>query len=150
MLMYNSVSNTSFKGSYLINYKNSSKLARQNFENAIGEHKRQIFENFNNKKEQVLYVMKNSKDYDAAQVIRKHYLNFKYFPTMDTKLRFDTEKPEEVINYINENKLSTITKFADLIKYVENYRLKCRAKYKNISPQENFAEKILEHLKIQL
>lgn len=150
MLMYNSVSNTSFKGSYLITYKNSSKVARECFESAIGEHKRQIFDAFDGKKGQVFYVMKHSKDYDAAQVVRQHHLNFKYFPKMDTKLRFDTEKPEEVINYINENNPEPITKLADLMKYVENYRIRCRAKYKDVAPQKSLVETILENLKIEM
>lgn len=148
--MSNNISNISFKGSYLINYRNSSKLARETFEKAIGEHKRQIFDTFEGKKGQVLYVMKNSKDYDAAQVVKQHHLNFKYFPKMDTTLRFDTEKPEDVINYIKENKPEPITKLSDLMKYIENYRIKCRAKYKDSLPQKSLVDSILENLKIEM
>ena len=148
--MQNNISNISFTGSYLINYKNTPKTVRECFEKAIGKNKRQIFDSFEGKKDQVLYVMKNSKDYDAAQVVKKHYLNFKYMPKLNTKLRFDTDKPEEVINYIKENKLLKITKFDELNKYINNYRIRCRAKYKDTPPRKDLADSIMDALKINL
>lgn len=148
--MNNNISGTNFQGSFLINYKNTPKIARESFEKAIGEHKRQIFESFDGKKDEVLYVMKNSKDYDATQKVKAFNLRFKYMPDVDTKLRFDTESPQEVVAYINDNKPKTISKLNELVEYIGTYRSKCRARYLGAAQPRDFADEILESLKIDI
>lgn len=151
--MDNNISSINFKGSYLINYKRGQKLAREAFEKSIGEHRKQIFESFDGKKDQVLYVLKNSKDYDAAQVVKQHNLKFKYMPEVTTKLKFDIEKPQEAIDYLSQNSPYTITKLDELNSYIEANRLKCRARYdipKPVGPKKDFADDILKNLKIEI
>ena len=126
----NSVSNNNvtFGGAFVINYKKSIPGMREGFEHAIGKHKRLIFEGYNGKKDTVLYVLKNSKDYDAANFLKRNNKRFKYMPDVDTKLRF--EYLEDAEKYISENKPVVISKIKDLMNFVTENRLKQRANYR--------------------
>lgn len=119
--------NINFTGAYLINYKKAIPNLQAGFERAIGDHKRQIFRNYAGDKDTVLYVLKNSKDYDAAHFIHKNEMKFQYMPDVDTKLQFDERKPEEPVKYLQENTPKVITKMKELVKFVEENRLKNRA-----------------------
>lgn len=148
--MNNNISNQSFKGGFLINYKNAPKNMRAMFNEATGKNKKQIFENFMGDKNLVFYLMKHSRDYDAAEFICKNKLKFEYFPEMDTMLRFDLYNPSEVIDFIQTKTPQKINKFDELKRFVENFRTKCRAKYIGKPRYEDSSEKILKGLKIEI
>ena len=138
--------NITFGGAYLINYKKAIPNLQAGFERAIGEHKRQIFRNYAGDKDTVLYVLKNSKDSDAAHFIEKNEMKFKYMPDVDTTLRFDENAPQDVIKYLSENKPKVITKIKELVAFVQQNRLKNRAvKNSHLST----VDKILSELKIK-
>ena len=118
----------SFKGAFLINYKRAIPGLQEGFETIVGQHKRQIFRNFNGDKNSVLYVMKNSKDYDVAQFAARNEMKFKYMPDVDTRCRFDEELPEEVVDYMSKNKPTVIDKVSELLDYVAQNRFRCRAR----------------------
>ena len=126
----NSISNNnvSFGGTFVINYRKAIPGMREGFENAIGKHKRIIFDGYNGKKDTVLYVLKNSKDYDAATFLKTNNKRFKYMPDIDTKARFDTL--EEAEKYISENNPTVISKIKDLMNYVSENRIKQKAIYR--------------------
>ncbi|MBQ4115282.1 hypothetical protein IJD34_07760 [bacterium] len=148
--MNNNISNQNFKGGFLINYKNAPKNMCAMFNEATGKNKKQIFENFNGDKNLVFYVMKHSRDYDAVDFICKNNLKFEYYPQMDTMLRFDLDKPSEVVDYISLNESQKISKFDELKQFVEKFRVKCRAKYADKPRKEDLSEKILKGLKIEI
>ena len=146
--MKNNIDNSlNFRGSYLINYKNTLPEIRTGFEKAIGNKKRQIFNDFNGKQNEVLYVLKNSKDYDAAEFIKRNGVKFKYMPNVDTQLRFDEYYPEEVVKYIAEQKPDVISKLSELMKYVKANRVGCRARKDSQIP---FYKKVLDKLCIPI
>lgn len=122
-----------FRGAFLINYKQASyggatHSLRYGFEKVIGKHKRQIFDSFNGKDGHTMYVLKNSKDYDAANYIIRNKLNFKYYPDIDTKLCFEPDKPEDVLNYIKIAHPKIIRSSDKLREYIINFREKFRQK----------------------
>ena len=100
----NTISNNkvNFKGTFVVNYKNSISGMREGFEHAIGKHKRLIFDGFGGKKDTTLYVLKDSKDYDAAMFLKANNKRFKYMPDINTKASF--EYLEDAEKYILENK----------------------------------------------
>lgn len=146
--MRNNIDNSlSFKGAFLINYKNTVPEIRTGFEKAIGNKKRQIFSAFKGDKDTVLYVLKNSKDYDAAEFIKRNGVKFKYMPTMDTNCRFDEYYPEEAVKYIEEQKPKVISKLTELMDYVKANRVHCRARKDSQIP---FYKKVLDKLFITI
>jgi len=118
----------SFKGAFLINYKRAIPGLQEGFETIVGQHKKQIFRNFNGDKNSVLYVMKNSKDYDVAQFVARNEMKFQYMPDVDTRCRFDEELPQEVVDYMSKNKPTVIDKVSELLDYVIHNRYNCRAR----------------------
>lgn len=126
----NSISNNnvSFGGTFVINYKKSIPGMREGFEKAIGNHRRIIFDGFNGKKDTVLYVLRNCKDYDAATFLKTNNKRFKYMPDVDTKAQFETL--EEAEKYISDNNPTVISKIKDLMSYVAENRIKQRANYR--------------------
>ena len=138
-----------FQGAFLINYKThyyngEDKALRAGFENVIGKHKRQIFDSFNGKYGHTMYVLKNSKDYDAANYIIRNKLNFKYYPEIDTGLRFEPDRPQDVANVINKLHPQMIRTTDKLIEFVSNFREKSRQR---IDSHLSVVDKILETLK---
>lgn len=133
-----------FNGSFLINYKKAIPGIREAFENAVGKPKVQIFDSFKGKENHVMYVMKDSKDYDAACFILKNQLNFRYYPEVSTKLQFSPNFPEEVSAYIKNNKPKLIQKHFELKEYADKFRAFCRQKRDS---HLSFQDKILESLK---
>ena len=93
-----------FQGSFLINYKKTLPELKNGLEEVIGKRHKQVFENFNGKKDNVMYVLSPSKDRKVANYIAQNNMKFKYYPTVDTKCRFDEQEPELVIEYIKKNK----------------------------------------------
>lgn len=126
----NTISNNkvNFKGTFVVNYKNSISGMREGFEHAIGKHKRLIFDGFGGKKDTTLYVLKDSKDYDAAMFLKANNKRFKYMPDINTKASF--EYLEDAEKYILENKPRVITKIKDLIDFVTSNRMKQKANYR--------------------
>lgn len=120
--------NISFKGTFIINYKNTIPGIKEGFEKAISDHKRITFNNYRNK-DTVLYVLKNSKDYGAANFIQKNRIKFQYLPDVDTKLRFEPQFPELVTKYIKDTKPRIINKISELMDFVSKNRIHNRAKY---------------------
>lgn len=116
-----------FKGAFLINYKKALPETRKCLEELIGPHKRQIFDAFSGKDKQVMYVMKNSKDYDVAHFVIKNDLNFKYYPEVSTKFQFEPDKPQDVISYIKTQHPKLIQKPYELLEYIKAHRENCRA-----------------------
>lgn len=117
-----------FKGAFLINYKKALPETRKRLEDLIGAHKRQIYNTFTGKDCQVMYVLKNSKDFDVAHFIHKNELNFKYYPDVCTKLQFEPDKPQDVINYIKTQHPKLIQKPFELLEYIKSHRENCRAR----------------------
>ena len=115
-----------FGGSFLINYKKAILGMREAFESAVGKPKVQVFDSFNGKENQVMYVMKNSKDYDAATFIQKNELNFKYYPEVSTKLQFELDKPQDIVAYIKSTKPKLIQKHHELAEFISKCRENCR------------------------
>ena len=109
-----------FKGAFLINYKKALPETRKCLEELIGPHKRQIWDTFSGKDKQVMYVMKNSKDYDVAHFVIKNDLNFKYYPEVSTKLQFEPDKPQDVISYIKTQHPKLIQKPYELMEYIKS------------------------------
>lgn len=144
--MNNNISSTNFKGTFLVNYKNTLPGMRKALEEKAGKHGKIIFENFEGK-DSVLYVLRNSKDYDVANFIKKNELRFKYMPEIDTKLQFESDAPEKVEEYISKYKPKVIRKISEMIDFVTNNRQKNKAiKDSHIS----FYDKILTNLKINI
>jgi len=134
-----------FSGSFLINYRKALPEMRKAFESVIGEHKVQVFDNFNGKENHVMYVMKDSKDYDAANFIIKNEVNFRYYPEVSTKMQFSPSFPEEVTAYFKNNRPKILQKHCDLKEYIEKYRANCRQKKDS---HLSLLDKILTSLKI--
>lgn len=61
----------------------------EGFEHAIGKHKRLVFDVFGGKKDTTLYVLKDSKDYDAAMFLKTNNKRFKYMPDINKIVRFE-------------------------------------------------------------
>lgn len=118
----------SFNGTFLINYKRTIPGIKEGFEKSIGNKKIQIFQNFQDDKNSVLYILKDSRDFNAAHFIDKNELKFKYYPNINTKSGFDNEKPEEVIEYIDKNKPTLIEKLSELKDFIALNRTKNRAR----------------------
>lgn len=118
--------NLNFKGSFLINYKKALPGVREGFEKAVGKKHVQIFDSFEGNQDSVLYVMKNSKDFAAANFVKLNEMNFEYIPEMDTRLRFDEYFPDEVSTYLTENKPKVIKKISELMDYISENRIRCR------------------------
>ena len=115
-----------FSGAFLINYNKALPGVREGLENVIGLHKRQIYDNFNGKKNHVMYVMKNSKDFDVADFVVRNEVNFRYYPDVDTKLRFDIDKPQDVIEYLKKNRPKILQKPHELLEFMTKNREFCR------------------------
>lgn len=134
-------SNVNFNGAFLMKFPKNIPGMREGFERNLGKNGKAIYENFNGKKDEILYVLRDSKDYDVAHFIDKNGLRFRYMPEVNTKLRFDYE--EDAINYINENKPTVISRIADLRSFIASFRTEKRANYtKDIVPT------IIDKLKI--
>lgn len=116
----------SFKGAFLINYKKALPETRKCLEELIGPHKRQIYDTFAGKDTQVMYILKDSKDFDVAHFIQKNELNFKYYPDVSTKLRFEPDRPQDVITYIKTQHPKSIQKPYELMEYIKSYRENCK------------------------
>ena len=120
---YNVVNNISFKGAYLVNYSKAKNGTREKLESTIGNHHYQIYDDFNGKTNNVLYVLRNGKDYDfGKEIIDNNWgIRFKYMPDVDTKLRFDTQ--EDAVDFFKENEVKTITNKNDLLDYITQNRI---------------------------
>lgn len=124
--MYNKISNPSFKGAFLVNYNKTPSNMRQEFENVVGQHGKIIYDNFEGENN-VLYILRDSKDFDVAQFIKRNALKFKYIPEVTTKLQFEPSEPDAVKNYISNNNVTIIKTLPKLLEFVVNNREKCRA-----------------------
>lgn len=115
--------NINFKGAFLI--KNPTELTKLKM-GAIAGSKKQIFENFNNTKD-VLYVLKDTRDYDVAKYLYKSYEDAVYYPDINTKSGLDVEKPHLAIRLLEQKKDSAIRNINDILirlglrnKFIEN------------------------------
>ena len=117
-----------FQGSFLIKYQKHIPELKEGLEEVIGKNHKQIFENFNNKKNQVMYVLKDSKDARVTKYLEKNNLSFKYYPSMNTKCRFDETEPEGVIEYIRKNKPTAYSTIDETITAIANRGIKIRKK----------------------
>jgi len=138
-------SNLSFKGAFLLNFNRTLPGTREAFEHSMGKVRGQVFENFGGKKGNTLYVLRNSKDYYAANFIKRNELKFSYMPEVNSKLQFDTYEPEKVINYINDTKPLVIRKVDELMDYIQKYRQSCKSK----GGVNNPCDELLDKLKIK-
>ena len=109
------INNINFKGSFLINYKNVPVGTRKNLETVIGKNGKVVFDNFANKKESVMYVLRNSKDKAVADFVEQNKLDFKYYPEINTQFRFDSDDESTLVNYIKNNKPKIISNLNDLL-----------------------------------
>ncbi len=144
--MNNNVSSTNFRGAFILNFSKFGPEMREGFEKTVGGNGRIIMENFG-RKDNILYVLKNSKDYNAANYIKANGMRFKYMPEIDTKLRFDSYHPEGAEEYIAKNKPRVITKTRELMDFIAGNRTKNKA-VKN--SHKNIYDKICEKLMINV
>lgn len=141
------INQPSFKGAFLIDYKNTKPVLRRTFEETIARKGRQILPDFEGKFDQTLYIMKNSKDYDTAHFIKENNLKFKYIPDIDTKMQFDSEEPEKVSQYISENKPFVINKLDKLMDFISENRTINRARKNS---ELSYSQKIIKLLGVDM
>ena len=139
--------NTNFKGAFLINFKKYPANMRQHFEKSMGKVKGQVFENFRDIDGDILYVLRNSKDYHAAHFIKTNELKFHYFPDVNSSLRFDEDKPSSVINYIDKYKPKVIHNLSKLMEYINEHRTKCKS---DKDSHIGIIDKILKNCKTEM
>ncbi len=146
--MNNNVSsvNPNFHGAFILNFSKLGSGMREGFEKAVGGNGRIIMEDFG-RKDRILYVLKNSKDYNAANFIKSNGMRFKYMPEVDTKLRFDSYHPEEAEKYIAQNRPRVITKMRELMDFISTNRTKNKT-VKN--SHKNIYDRICENLMINV
>lgn len=137
--------NCSFKGAFLLNFNKTLPGTREGFEKSMGKIKGQVFENFDGKNGDVLYVLRNSKDYYAANFINRNKLKFHYIPEISSNQCFEPDKPKTVINYIKKTKPRIFRKFGEMMNFIKENREECRA----INGYYT-CEKILNNLRIEL
>lgn len=142
--MYNQISSPSFKGTFLINYAKTPANMRQEFEKVVGSNGKIVYDNFDGENK-VLYVLRDSKDYDVARFIKRNALSFRYFPEVSTKLKFDSFNPEVIKDYLANKNLMVIKTLPKLSDFVINNRESCRA-IKN--SHLNFYKLVLKNLHI--
>ncbi len=112
--------NPQFKGAFRINYTKLSPEIRRDLEGSLGHQGFQIFDNFAGKENIVFYVLRKSKDAIVAKFIQEHHIRgFQFLPDVSTKLRFDTQKPHELINYLRNVKPKRIKTQQQMLEYVE-------------------------------
>lgn len=137
--------NPNFNGTFLINYRKALPGTKTKLEEVVGKNGKLIFENYAGNPNNILYVLKNSKDYDVAHFVKRNELTFKYLPGIDTRLRFETE--DEAKRYIKNNKPQIIETLKDMLTFVEENRLKNRAKKdSNVS----YVDKILKAINLDI
>lgn len=122
-----------FKGSFLINYKNTLPELKAGLEEVIGKNHKQMFENFNGKKDNVMYVLKNSKDTKVANYIKENKMKFKFYPEVNTKCRFDEQEPEFVIEYIKKNKPTYYTNTDEMMTALANRGVRIKKKPEGVN-----------------
>ena len=121
------MNNINFTGTFLINYGNNknTKALKEEFETKTTRHGKIKLENYNGIKNQTLYILRNSRDYDVAEFVKLHNLKFKYMPDISSKDFIDVENDEAIINNEFKNmKSAIITESEDLAKYVKDNRVK--------------------------
>lgn len=123
--MYN-IAQPNFKGSFIINYKNTPSNMRQELEKNFNKKGKIIFENFEGDNT-VLYVLRDTKDYHVANFINKNQLKFKYMPDISSKLQFENSQPDVVSDYIKQTKPKVIKKISELMTFVQANREKNKA-----------------------
>ena len=134
--------NVNFNGGFLINYKLAPQGTQETLENNIGNGK-QIFRDWDGDKNSVFYITRDSKDYNIAKFIEKNNLDFKYYPELNTKLRFDPEKRFILLDYLEKNNLKIMDKIDDLIKFLtENRKISKKAKKIKQDPFKPILEKM--------
>ena len=116
-MQVNSSTNTSFQGGFRFrNMKPSAKIELPQ----IFKRGKQIFYDFEQKGD-VFLLTRPEKDYDVAKFIRKHRLNFEYYPELSTKTReLDAEIHEPLTEMLNELKPEKITDFQDMMLTIKN------------------------------
>ena len=138
--------NISFGGAFVINYKRAIPNLREYFERTAFAHgSKQVFENYRGDKNKVLYVLKDSRDYDVAQFIRRNEMKFEYMPEINTKLCLNPWKEQEAYSTIDSVKPKIINKMSDLMKFVEEFRLKIKSEK---CPSIGRVDRVLKALKI--
>ena len=122
-----------FQGSFLIKYKNTIPELKVGLEEVIGKNHKQIFENINGKKDNVMYVLKNSKDVKVANYITQHKMKFKFYPEVNTQCRFDEQERELVIEYIKKNKPICHTNTEEMLAALANRGVRIRKKLEGVN-----------------
>ena len=109
--------NTNFQGGFRFrNLKPSAKIELPQIFNKG----KQIFYDFENKGD-VFLLTRSDKDYNVAKFIRKHKLNFEYYPELSTKTRkLDAEIHEPLTEMLNELKPEKITDFQEMMFTIKN------------------------------
>lgn len=113
---------TAFKGGFLVQYPKTIPGIREGFEHIIENSKKLVFENFNGDSRSVMYLLRDSKDYEAAQFIRLNRVKFQYLPEVNTGVNIDPHHPHKLVEYISSTNPRRITKSDDLITFVEAER----------------------------
>lgn len=113
------INSPQFQGSFLINYKKALPEVKEGLEKVIGKNHKQVFRDFKGDKDKVLYVLRDTKDAKVANYIVKNEINFRYYPEVDTKCRFDEQKPELVIEYFKKFAPKMYKNPEEMILYLE-------------------------------
>lgn len=113
--------NTNFKGGF--RFPNMKTTARTQLPSIFKKGK-QIFYDFERKGD-VFLLTRPEKDYDVAKFIKKHRLNFEYYPEISTTTRqLDSEIHEPLSEMLSELKPHKISNFEDMML---NIKAKLRA-----------------------
>lgn len=99
--MNNTIQSTNFKGGFLLNYYHTKPKIRRQLEHVIGMHGVQVFDKFNGKDYAVFYILNNPKDIKMADFLaNNNKIRFQYYPDINTKNQFNSQNPEELVEYI--------------------------------------------------
>ena len=137
-----------FCGAFVINYKNAAPELRERFERTafLYKNKKQIIPQYRGNKDKVLYVLKNSRDYDVATFINHNKIRFEYLPEISTKLGIDPQFIEEAYATIDSIKTILIRKRKELMHFVNANRKSYRSVW---SPNESRVCRVLKALKLK-
>lgn len=144
-IMNNTISsNINFNGAFKIDFNKTLTGTRKYLEKSISGTKGvTVYDDFGSPNN-TLYILRNSKDYDFAQFIKKNELKFEYIPEIDTTTK---QSKKELLSAIEEKKVTIIDKISTMIDFVTNNRIGIQAKKPTVKTHEKLLKNIFHNLK---
>lgn len=137
-------SNINFNGAFKIDFNKTLTGTRKYLEKSISGTKGvTVYDDFGSSNN-TLYILRNSKDYDFAQFIKKNELEFEYIPEIDTTTK---QSKKELLSAIDEKKVTIIDKISTMIDFVTNNRIGIQAKKPIVRTHEKLLKNIFHNLK---